>query len=192
MLIYRGIKFVIMKKIFFVSVIIAMATFLVSFTVTKQVKEHKKVSERISITLTDSFPTYDITMDLGMDCSANCTFSSCTGTGECSCECHWFKCSCTAYDDPQEKGVQKCTVSMNEVQYKKTRLLASVLKSLDEKRALNAYKSLSMMVENLKEKDMDKFYKNRDVFIENIHNLSNSSKDQTNSFFEILGAEERV
>lgn len=76
------------------------------------------------------FPNYDSSMLIPeLDCSADCTFSSCSGKGNCTCSCSWFKCTCKKKEqsiDPQER------VSMNKEQYEKTKLLALVLKSLDE------------------------------------------------------------
>ncbi len=48
------------------------------------------------------------------------------------------------------------------------------------------------MVKSLKSKDYDTFSKEREVFLNEISLISSSGKEQLNSLFEILEAEERV
>ena len=81
---------------------------------------------------------------------------------------------------------------MSKEQYDKTRLFASILKSFDEECAEKSFSFLVDMVNNLKAKDYVKFGENRNHFIENVNKLSNENKVILNTFFESIGAEERV
>ena len=142
------------------------------------------------------FPEYHESMNLGVDCEANCTFSSCSSSAEnCSCSCGLFKCNCKIHQGlPSQRGslIVEGFISMDEYQYKNTRLLANVLNSLDDEYAKLAYKNLSSMVSTLKNRSYDSFYEYRHDFNENLNNLSAKSKVEVNLTLEVLGSTERV
>lgn len=146
-----------------------------------------------SLIANDSFPAYNQSLKL-VDCKASCTFSSCSGSGQCTCSCKWFSCNCSVNPEKEEQASLqiKIPVSMSNEQYNNTRLLAHVLKSMDEASAQLAYKDIVSMVNNLKEKDYAMFEENKARMVQSVNMLSSSNKELLNSFFEAIGAEERV
>ena len=133
------------------------------------------------------FPSYTKSLDFNVDCSADCTFSSCSGSGFCGCSCSWFSCKCA--EVPRE---ELSAVSMNELQYKKTRALANLLTNTKDSKAALAYENLVNMINFLKVKDYKSFNTEREKYINNMQNLNNQTKSKVNLFFEVLGAQERV
>ena len=133
------------------------------------------------------FPSYSKALDFNADCSADCTFSSCSGSGFCGCSCSWFRCKCS--EVPKE---ELSAVSMNEIQYKKTRALANLLINTKDSKAEFAYENLVKMINFLKQKDYKSFYNEREVYYKNMQSLKDETKSKVSLFFEVLGAQERV
>lgn len=145
------------------------------------------------------FPTYSQSMDLGIDCSADCFFSSCSGAGTCSCSCSWFDCSCAPSNPKDIKPIAKANqnvhvedISMNKIQFERTKDFAMFVKSLKTESTDEVYTNLTEMVKALKEKDNNAFNKTRKSYLSSLNNLKQDNKEAINNYFVKVGASERI
>ncbi|QOW09902.1 hypothetical protein Q73A0000_05775 [Kaistella flava (ex Peng et al. 2021)] len=165
-----------------------MKKLLISFLFILGLGLHSTLSAK-NMNNSSPFPEFSKAMDLGVLCRADCTFTSCSGSGSCSCSCNWFKCTCSKEGEEEE---QLAVVSMNETQYKKTKLLANILSESKNENAIQAYSSLVNMVTNLKSKNYLQFQSERAIYLKNIFNVDVETKEKLNLLFEVIGAKERV
>ncbi len=187
-----------MKKIFLSGFVLTALLTLSALTLLPE----KQLKEDLP-----ALPAYTADLDLLFgECSCQSFFVSCYKNcdgSNCTCSCTLFSCTCTRCSQLEymETGVEHNQfhdfaevprVSISAEQYTNFEQLARLLRESQSEIGNEAYLSIVVMLQDLKEKNYIHYHTQALIFVEQLSQLPESTKAKINTFLDSKGASFRV